>query len=291
MKKLGKILGWGLLSLTILIAAGVTVIFVLSSARMNKKYDVAATPVPAFKAAADIAEGKRLYISRGCADCHGDDHAGRVFINDPAIGTMAGANLTAGKGGIGKERSDAEMARAIRHGVSKNGRALVFMPATDYTGMTDEDTGKLISYLRSVPAVDREFLPPKAGPLGRFLFLIGEIPVFVSAERIDHNAKPVTKINPTVSVEYGKYVAATCTGCHRDNFAGGPIQGAPPEWPPAQPITAKALSKWNEAQFIAALRTGKRPDGSMIKFPMPWQSLGKLTDTEMKALWKYLQSI
>jgi hypothetical protein len=24
---------------------------------------------------------------------------------------------------------------------------------------------------------------------------------------------------------------------------------------------------------------------------MPWQSLGKLTDTEMKALWKYLATL
>lgn len=291
MKKLFKLLGWTLLALVVLLAgAGITV-FSLSSARMNKKYEVAATPVPVFKAAADIAEGKRLYVSRGCADCHGDDHAGKVFINDPAIGTMAGANLTAGKGGIAKDRSDAELARAIRHGVGKDGRALIFMPSTDFAGMTDEDTGKLISYLRTAPAIDREFLPPKAGPLGRFLFLIGEIPVFVSAERIDHNAKPVSKITPSVTVEYGKYVAATCTGCHRDNFAGGPIQGAPPEWPPAQPITGKAMAKWNEAQFITALRMGRRPDGSMIKFPMPWQSLGKLNDTELKALWKYLQTL
>ncbi len=291
MKKVFKVLGWTLPVVVVLLAGAGITIFALSAARMNKKYDVAATPVPVFKAAADLAEGKRLYISRGCADCNGEDLGGKVFINDPAIGTMAGANLTSGKGGVATARTDAELARAIRHGVGKDGRALIFMPSTDFAGMTDEDTGKLVSYLRTVPAVDREFLPPKAGPLGRFLFLIGEIPVFVSAEKIDHGAKPVTRINPTVSAEYGKYVAATCTGCHRDNFAGGPIQGAPPEWPPAQPITGKAMAKWNETQFITALRTGRRPDGSMIKFPMPWQSLGKLNDTEIKALWLYLQTL
>lgn len=291
MKKLFRILGWSLFSLVLLVAGAAIAVFSLSSARMGRRYDVAATPVPKFTAAADLAEGRRLYVSRGCADCHGDDHAGRVFLNDPAIGTMAGANLTSGKGGIASERSDAEIARAIRHGVGKDGRALIFMPSTDFTLMTDEDTGKLVSYLRTVPARDREFLPPRAGPLGRFLFLIGEIPVFVSAEKIDHAARPLPRMISSVSAEYGKYVAATCTGCHRDDFAGGPIQGAPPGWPPAQPITGKALAKWDEAQFIAVLRTGKRPDGSVTRFPMPWQSLGKLNDTEIKALWKYLQTL
>ncbi len=38
-------------------------------------------------------------------------------------------------------------------------------------------------------------------------------------------------------------------------------------------------------------RMGKRPDGSEIRFPMPWQSLAKLTDVEIKALYKYLISL
>jgi mono/diheme cytochrome c family protein len=291
MKNILKILGLTLAGITTLLTIGVLLIYVLSSSRMNSRFNVEANPIPTFTSAADIAEGKRLYTARGCADCHGDDAGGKTFINDPAIGHMTGSNLTTGKGGVARARSDAELARAVRHGVGKDGRALIFMPSTDFAGMTDEDTGRLIAYVRSVPPIDRE--PPKlvAGPLGRFLFLIGEIPLLVSAEKIDHAAKPVAKINPTVSVDYGKYIAATCTGCHRNNFQGGPIQGAPPEWAPAQNITGQALAKWNESQFITSLRTGKRPDGSLIKFPMPWQSLGKLNDTELKALWKYLQTL
>lgn len=291
MKKLLRIFAWIIGSFATLFFLAGLLIFTLSNARMNRRYDVAATPVPAFKNAADIAEGKRLYISRGCGDCHGSDYAGKTFIDDAAIGRLTGSNLTTGKGGIGAARSDAELARAIRHGVGQNGRVLRMMPSTDFQHMTDEDAGKLISYLRTVPPVDRETPEQKAGPLGRFLFLIGEIPIFISAELIDHGARHVNKITPSVSVEYGKYVAATCTGCHRQNFTGGPIQGAPPEWAPAQNITGKALAKWSEEQFIAALRTGKRPDGSEIKFPMPWQSLGKLNDTEIKALWKYLKTL
>ena len=291
MKRFLKIFGITIGALLSLLGLGILIVYLLSNARMNARFDVAASPIPRLTSAADIAEGKRLFTARGCTDCHGDDAGGKTFIDDPAIGHMTGSNLTTGKGGVAGERSDAELSRAIRHGVGKDGRALIFMPSTDFAEMTDEDTGRLIAYVRSVPPIDRE--PPKlvAGPLGRFLFLIGEIPLLVSAEKIDHAAKPVGKLNPTVSVEYGKYIAATCTGCHRNNFQGGPIQGAPPEWAPAQNITGTALAKWNETQFITSLRTGKRPDGSLIKFPMPWQSLGKLTETEMKALWKYLQTL
>ncbi|MBM9591564.1 c-type cytochrome [Leptospira sp. 201903075] len=258
---------------------------------MNKTYEVKSVPIPKFSKSIDIAEGKRLYQSRGCGDCHDVDGSGRTFIEDPALGTLSGVNLTSGKGGILSDRTDEELAIAIRHGVGKEGRALLFMPSTDFQGMTNEDVGKLIAFLRSSPAVDKPQGELKAGPLGRFLFLIGEIPVFVSAEKINHEANHLTNITPSVSLEYGKYVASTCTGCHGFSLKGGPIQGAPPEWPPAQDISKSGLTNYTESTFIQTIRTGKRPDGSEMKFPMPWQSLGQLTDTELKALWIYLQTI
>lgn len=291
MKRVLKIGAWVMGILVVGFFSALAVVYHRSNARLAQTFQVASSAVPAFSSPADLAEGKRLYISRGCGDCHGDDAGGKTFINDPAIGTISGSNLTRGKGGIAGNRTNEDIARALRHGVGQNGRALVFMPSTDFMAMTDEDAGRLIAHLRTVPAVDREAPPIKIGPLARVLFLSGELPALVSAERIDHSAKPAQKIEKSVNLEYGKYVAATCTGCHRDNLQGGPIQGAPPEWLPAQNIAGKALAHYNEARFIAALRTGKRPDGSEIRFPMPWQSLAKLTDVEIKALYKYLISL
>lgn len=291
MKKPLKLFAYSIVVLLLIVSAALVFVYSMSNPRMQQKFGVAATPVPAFTLPGDIAEGRRLYVSRGCGDCHGDDAGGKTFIDDPAIGRLSGANLTTGKGGIIALRSDADIARALRHGVGQDGRALIFMPSTDFAGMTDEDAGKLISYLRTVPGVHREAPEIRIGPLARVLFLAGQMPLLVSAEKIDHSVKPQAKIERAVNIEFGKYVAATCTGCHRDNLQGGPIQGAPPEWPPAQNIAGKALSHYTEAQFTAAIRTGKRPDGSMIKFPMPWQSLSQLTDIEIKALWKYLQTL
>ncbi|MCW7491271.1 cytochrome c [Leptospira sp. 2 VSF19] len=258
---------------------------------MNKIYEVKSVPIPKFSKPIDIAEGKRIYQSRGCGDCHDVNGSGKTFIDDPAIGTLSGSNLTAGIGGVLSDNTDEELAIAIRDGVGRKGKALIFMPSTDFQGMTNEDVGKLISYLRSTPAVDKPQGEVKPGPLGRFLFLIGEIPVFVSAEIINHERNHLTNITPSISIEYGKYVASTCTGCHGFDLKGGPIQGAPPEWPSAQNISKNGLGHYTEANFIKTIRTGKRPDGSEMKFPMPWKSLGQLTDTELKALWMYLQTI
>lgn len=287
LKRLVQVIGVFLL----LIGIALSIIYWRSNAGMAKRFEAPLSEVPRFTAAKDIAEGRRLYVSRGCADCHASDLGGTTFLNDPAIGRMTGANLTAGKGGSVSGNTDAEIARAIRHGIGKNGRALIFMPSVDFTDMTNEDVGKLIAYIRTAPAIDRFPAAIKAGPIGRLLYLLGQIPVFASAEKIEHNKKHLATIKPTISAEYGKYIAATCTGCHRETFVGGPIQGAPPEWPPAQNITGKALAKWSEAQFIVSIRTGLRPDGSVIKYPMPWQSLSQLNDVELKALWKYLQTL
>jgi mono/diheme cytochrome c family protein len=49
---------------------------------------------------------------------------------------------------------------------------------------------------------------------------------------------------------------------------------------------------WNEELFIRILRTGKfMASGRDILPPMPWYDLAKLTDTDLKAIFAYLQSI
>ncbi len=266
-------------------------VFWKSTSRINTKYEITLSSIPVPKSALEIAEGKRIYISRGCSDCHGKDLSGLTFISDPAIGTFSGSNLTTGKGGLSPELTATHFDRAVRHGIGANGRALLFMPATDFQKMTDEDLGRIIAYIQSVPPVDKPSVPIEVGPLGRFLFTIGKLPHLVTAELVDHTLKSNAKLAPEVSLDYGKYIATTCTGCHGDNLVGGPIPGAPPEWPLAQDITAKGIGKWSESEFISAIRTGKRPNGSEIRPPMPWQNFALMTDTELKSLRIYLISL
>lgn len=49
---------------------------------------------------------------------------------------------------------------------------------------------------------------------------------------------------------------------------------------------------WTEDMFLKAMRTGKHMGaGREILPPMPWQSLGSLTDDDLKAVFAYLKSI
>ena len=50
--------------------------------------------------------------------------------------------------------------------------------------------------------------------------------------------------------------------------------------------------RWSEVGFMATLRTGVTPYGKELDPEnMPWKSLGKMTDDELKAVWLYLSSL
>jgi mono/diheme cytochrome c family protein len=281
----------GVVVLVVLVAVGV--IYTVSGSKMSKTYAVEVTAPPIPTGVAAIAEGQRVFTSRGCADCHGQDLAGVTFVDDPAVGHFAGANLTTGKGGVGSALKDADIVRAVRHGVAADGRALIFMPSTDFFAMNDADIGAIIAYMRSVPPVDKPAPVEKPGPIARVLFLLGKMPILVPANVIDHSGKPST-VAVGLTVEYGRYLANGCTGCHGEGFSGGPIPGGAPDWPPAKNLTPSAatgVGKWSEADFIKAVREGVLPDGARLKPPMPWQNFSKLTDTEVKALWMFLKTV
>lgn len=82
-------------------------------------------------------------------------------------------------------------------------------------------------------------------------------------------------------------------GCHGPTLSGGPIPGAPPDWPPARNITpdeATGIGGWTEADFVRAMREGKRPDGSSIAEVMPWRAYAAMRDDDLKALWLFLRA-
>lgn len=272
------------------VAAGAA-IYVGSNSRLGKTYDVRVASVVIPSDPEAIARGRHLAHSRGCADCHGADMGGAKVIDDPAMGRIHGPNLTRGRDGLPSSYSDDDYVRAIRHGVAQNGRGLFLMPAEEYATFSDGDLRSLVAYLKSLPAVDRERGPVALGPIARMLTATGKIKL--AAERIDHaNVKPAT-IPPGVTPAYGSYVAASCTGCHGPNFSGGKIAVGPPDWPPASNLTthpSAAIAPWSEADFIHAMRTSKRPDGSELSPVMP-RAFALLDDMELKALWAYFKTL
>jgi mono/diheme cytochrome c family protein len=291
--KIIRILGKLLLVLLVVLATALGLIYWRSSALMAQRFDVKepALVVPSDDEAR--ARGRHLAVTRGCIDCHSDDFGGRVLVEALPLGRLAAPNLTHGKGGIGSRLDATSIELAVRHGLGEGGRMLLYMPTTDFSGLADADMADLIAYVSSVSAVDREIAPPVAGPLMRTLFLLDKAPL-VYGLKIDQHAAHIAAMAKSDSADYGRYLAQGCTGCHGEHLAGGHVPGTPPSFPDARNITPDPVSgigKWSKENFYAALRTGKRPDGSNINTFMPWKAFSTLSDTELDALWAFLQTV
>lgn len=293
MKKLLKWIGIGLGALVGTIALALAVLCTVSLVKFNRQYTIAATTLTIPSDAATIAEGQRQFHTRGCIDCHGEDGAGKMVVDDPLLGTVMAANLTAGNGGIGATYQASDWERAIRHGVKPNGKPLFIMPSHEYYPTNDSDLAALIAYVQSLPPVDHTPTPVAVGPLGHVLHATGMFPV-VPAEVIDHTAPRPQAVAKGKTKAYGEYLANTCKGCHGAGLTGGAIPGVPTEPPyPANltPDLTTGLGQWQEADFVTALRTGVRPDGTALAASMPWPAFKNMTDEELGALWLYLQSV
>lgn len=284
-------MGWAMGTLLLVAIAAVAAVYFLSNARLERAFQVSPRTVEIRSDAATIARGKHLAETRGCNDCHGRDYAGSVIVADGAMGVLHGTNLTRGRGSRVASFDDADWIRAIRHGVGRDGRGLFIMPSEEYARFSDDDLGALVAYLKTLPAVDRERVPTRLGPVSRVLLATGKMKL--AAEVIDHTEVQPSRVTPAVGVDYGRYVAASCTGCHGSTFAGGKIAVGPPSWPEAAnltPHTDSRLTRWTEEDFLRAMKTARRPDGSEINPVMP-RAFGGMNDVELKALWAFFRSL
>jgi mono/diheme cytochrome c family protein len=253
------------------------------------KVDVQAVALPADAAA--LANGKYLFESRGCSECHAGDGKGKVVIDAPNGLYVRSPNISQA-GGVAKYSVE-DWVRVIRHGVKPDGRPVIIMPSQDYNRLSDPDVGALIAYTKSLPAVAGREAEIRLPFLVRALYAAGVVPD--AAGLIDHTLPPPAPVPVGPTAEYGKYVANLCIGCHGPGLAGGKIPGAPPEWPPASNLTpgeGTALGRYASSENLRAMfRTGKRPDGKAVSTVMPFESLRAINDTDVDALYAYLKTL
>lgn len=270
----------GLIVLVVLVGAG---LYFSAGARLDKTYDIKVEALTIPQDAAAIQSGKH-WVSILCTECHGENLAGGVIFQDPALGQINASNLTPGQGGVGKVYTDADWVRAIRHGVGPDGKPLLVMPSADFYNINDQVLGEIIADLKSLPPVDKEVQSPEFKPLGQVLLAAGAFGNIITAERIDQTAARPNPVAPAVSAEYGDYLSKIvgCRTCHGENFAGG--KDPNPQAPPAPNITQSgSLKTWAGAEFILAART--RTSEFMV-----WKDLSRMTDDELQALWLYLKT-
>jgi mono/diheme cytochrome c family protein len=185
------------------------------------------------------------------------------------------------------------LVRAIRYGAKPSSAAILVMPSEDHNRLNDADLGAVISYLRTVPRVDRAKGTPEVPLLGRVLLVAGLIPT-PGIHRIDLEAARLEPVPAGPTAEHGAYLAnISCVGCHGKSFSGGAMPGAGPSDPKARNLAPGGnLGRWSEEQFIATLRTGKTPEGAGLNpLSMPWPVFSRMTDDDLKAPYAYFRTL
>ncbi|MGE5264939.1 MAG: c-type cytochrome [Acidobacteriota bacterium] len=270
------------------------------------------------KDAQTVARGEFLYKSSNlCWGCHGAEGSyradepqagGRKFDLSnvgPGFGVFYASNVTPDvETGIGAW-SDSELVRAIREGVDRRGHLILpVMPYQFAHGMSDEDALALVAYMRSLPPVPHVVPPNEPTFAYRALGALGIM-------------KPETSLSTSVvappkgvTAEYGEYLAwrtSGCAECHMPrNMNTGELDFTRPLAGALAPITEEGISasasnltpdaatgigQWTEEQFMTAMRTGQRPDGTVMLPFMPWPSYSRWTDDDLKAVWRYLRTL
>lgn len=287
MKKWSKRIGIALAILIGILALAIGGAFGASVYKQGQTYELRAYDFEIPTDEASLVEGGRLYVSRGCKECHGENGAGRVMLDDPGFGLITTSNLT-----VLDNWEPALWDRAIRHGLRSDGTSLVFMPSFDFELMNDRELGALVAYIRSLPQVDDDLPALSIGPVARMVDLAGGFILFPGSA-IAHGDPP-DRPDAGRTVEYGASLARLCTGCHGEHFSGGPIPGAPPELGTPLNITmhSSGLRGWSEEDFRRVLREGVTKSGHHIRrTQMPWPDLSHMNDDEIGAIWMYLQTV
>lgn len=225
----------------------------------------------------------------------GQELTGRNWAPDGAP-FLTAQNLTPDpETGIGK-LSDDQLARAIREGISHDGRALFpIMPYGNFSAMSDEDLASIVVYLRSLPPV-RHASAPSAIP-------------FPLNRLINGAPRPVeSPVTPDLSTpeKRGAYIArvAVCTDCHspRDDrgnrpdgmeFGGGTAmayEGRKTVYSANITPGVNGIPYYTEALFIEAMRTGKVRSRELDPM-MPTIYYRNMTDGDLKDLFAYLKSL
>ncbi len=197
------------------------VLYGMGQARLNKKYAITPRLVQIQTDEESLREGKRIFQYRGCEACHGEELQGVVYLENPAIGQVITPNLTSGEGGIGAERTDLDLVRAVKYGVNSDGTALLFMPSTEFYYLSDQDLGAVLAYIRSLTPVDNLPDPSQLSTTGFIVMNLTREITFLPAELIPVDEKPPTAPDPGLTAEYGEYLALSCPVCHGLGLSGG----------------------------------------------------------------------
>jgi mono/diheme cytochrome c family protein len=267
-----------------------------------------------------IVRGEFLYkYSLNCWGCHGthgsnsldEPQAGGLEFDLTEVGPPGGfgylyaSNVTPdSETGIGAW-TDGELVRALREGFDPEGYLLFpIMEAEWWNGLSDEDALALVAYMRSLPPVRNEVPDSRLSFTAKVLIALGVMKVQPAI------TEPVLAPPRGATAEYGEYLvyhASMCVGCHTPRnpsngqfdltrpYAGGlfpfPEEGFSTTGSNLTPDRATGIGNWSEEQFMIAMRTGLRPDGTVMLPFMPWPSYNLWSEDDLRAVWLFLSTL
>ena len=258
---------------------------------------------------AEVARGKYIFGATGGCGCHTvpkepANAGGRRY--DGPFGTVFATNITPDRQtGIGTW-TDEQVVTAIRLGRRPNGeRLLPVHPFTVFNGMAAEDLKALVSFLRTVPPVNRPNQPKRITvPLFESVFLPAWLAAFAPRETPPPKA-------PTAGLARGEYLVRAvghCGECHTprtltmatDNsrfLAGNPTGPEDQAIPNITPDRETGIGKWSVEEIADYLGTGNKPDGDVAGGLMGEVIEGTLagykdlSQTDLMAIAQYLKTI
>ena len=274
-----SILHWlrlGFLSVVLLLVVAGAIVYLLSERLLRRTYAVPRVELVVPSDSQSVAEGHRLARVRGCSGgCHGADVEGGVFIDNLLLARLVAPNLTAAV----RRYSNADLERIIRRGVRPDGLSVIGMPSEMFTGLSDEDLGDILAYLRSVPPQSGPAPARRVGPLARLGFVAGKLR---PAAELARRASVLTAIWPRDgdSTARGAYLARTsCTECHGLDLRGGD---------PAPDL--RIAAGYSFEAFSGLMRRGQALGNRELSLmsSVARKRFSNLTDQELRELYAYL---
>lgn len=258
-----------------------------------------------------IERGARL-VAATCATCHATAEdpklAGRAMQELPGSwGEIVSANLTKHKVAGIAAMDDAQLVRALRTGVGRDGGFLPpYMPR--YPRMADEDVAAIVAFLRSEdPWVEATSAKPGTSAPS-FTVKLKSLMTWRPSPPPTEAIEPPSRDDPEALGAYLVEDVLQCNNCHGSKadslaldhaikdpgYLGGGIEltdfnGKKLYGTNITFDDESGLGKWTFEEFKKAMVQGSRPDGTPLRWPMPHYMT--LDDVEVAAIFAYLASV
>ena len=214
-------------------------------------------------------------------------------------GTFYAKNIT--PAGIG-DWTDGELHRLITTGVTRDWEPIFpLMPYPSYGKMDVEDMKSIIAYIRSLEPQENEVKESKA-----------DFPMNLIMRMIPKPAEPTTRPSPSDTLNYGKYLVtiAGCSECHTMAEKGKPVEGMSfaggfefklpgggiVRSANLTPDETTGVGNWEVDDFLDRFSAFIDPFGietvpGGFNTVMPWTMYAGMTEEDLTAIFKYLQTL